>query len=43
MQNMSGPDDEAADVWGNNNLVWLSMSECVMCLDKAVVPGGYSW
>lgn len=39
---MSGPDDGAADVWGNNNLVWRSMSECVMCLDRPVGPDGYS-
>ena len=39
---MSGPDDGAADVWGNNNLVWRSMSEWVMCLDRPVGPDGYS-
>lgn len=40
---MSGPDDEAADVWANNNLVWQSVSECVMCLDTAAFSYGYSW
>lgn len=40
---MSGPDDEAAGVWGNNNLVWLSMSEYVMCLDSSVVSDAYTY